>query len=854
MMAITTATALPVYSQQKKYKRRSPEQITDSVTFPGYQYYKASGFKNWLLGKNYRAEWTQPIRVPVFNINREKGGLDIEKMGGGMQTKSLRLEDKAGKEYVLRSIEKFPDNNIPPEFRETFVKDVLVDGISASYPYAALSIPVMLNAAGIPHAKPKLVYVPDGPELGEYRSVFGNTLCMLEEREPGGFEKNIGTDDVLEKIIEDNDHRINQQAVLKARIFDMFIMDFDRHEDQWRWGTDDEGEHKTYYPIPRDRDQAFFINEGFIPKRVKKYFPKFQGFKTQAENIKTFNFNAIDFDRTFLNATTESDWKLQTDTLLQQMTDSVIDLALMQQPKEIHGLAMPRIAATLKERRNFLPAEMLDYYHFLAKEVLVAGSDKDEFFEVTYLPDKNVKVKVYNIDSEKEISRTLYHRQFKHTETDEVIIYGLGKKDSFHVHGNYKSPIRIRLVGGRGKDVYNLQSRVNKHRIFIYDSLAENNITTGHGYRNRMSNVDTVHKYDRSDFRYNQFNPGLSVAFNRDEGLYLGVGFKHKTHSFRKVPFHFRQKFFIRYAAATRALTSDYEMEIIDAIGKTDFLVNTSMNLPRNTINFFGFGNESIFENLNEQSIDFYRTRLKNIDANVLFRFSKGNSFNISVGPSMSYYHLERDKNEGRITFFPKMAGLDSSTVYKSKLYLGPLVQFDLDKRRGNFFISDGFRWRTTFSYNKGLGSFSNDFGRFNSDFSMYKSLIGKDRLILAIRFGGGVNTGNFEFYQSQFLSGTENLRGYRKFRYAGEKMVFNNTELRIRIADFQNYLFPGSFGMQIYHDIGRVWMPGEKSDIWHSGYGAGIWLAPAREFVVTASISHSKEGWLPYAGLGFRF
>ena len=79
--------------------------------------------------------------VKVFDIGKEKGGLKPVQRGGGFQSKSLRLEDANGKQYVLRSIEKYPDKVLPEEFSQTFVKDVIVDGISASYPYAALSVP-----------------------------------------------------------------------------------------------------------------------------------------------------------------------------------------------------------------------------------------------------------------------------------------------------------------------------------------------------------------------------------------------------------------------------------------------------------------------------------------------------------------------------------------------------------------------------------------------------------------------------------------------------------------------------------------------------------------------------------------
>ena len=79
----------------------------------------------------------QPVKVKVFDIGKEAGGLKVTKKGGGMQTKSLRLEDKNGKEFALRSVEKFPDATLPEEFRQTVIKDAVVDGISASYPFAA---------------------------------------------------------------------------------------------------------------------------------------------------------------------------------------------------------------------------------------------------------------------------------------------------------------------------------------------------------------------------------------------------------------------------------------------------------------------------------------------------------------------------------------------------------------------------------------------------------------------------------------------------------------------------------------------------------------------------------------------
>src|SRR5687768_7063686 len=93
---------------------------------------------------------------------------------------------------------------------------------------------------------------------------------------------------------------------------------------------------KVYYPLPRDRDQAFFVNEGFLTKKIAKPWrlPKLQGFRASAKDITTFNYNARFFDRMFLNSMSEENWKNEVDTLITEMSDSVIENALKHQPPE----------------------------------------------------------------------------------------------------------------------------------------------------------------------------------------------------------------------------------------------------------------------------------------------------------------------------------------------------------------------------------------------------------------------------------------------------------------------------------------------------------------------------------------
>jgi outer membrane protein assembly factor BamA len=134
-------------------------------------------------------------------------------------------------------------------------------------------------------------------------------------------------------------------------------------------------------------------------------------------------------------------------------------------------------------------------------------------------------------------------------------------------------------------------------------------------------------------------------------------------------------------------------------------------------------------------------------------------------------------------------------------------------------------------------------------------SIFSKPRLVLGLRLGVAHNIGTFDIPQAAYLSGVDNLRGYRRNRFGGRTMLYNSAELRFRIADFSTYLFPGSFGLLAFHDIGRVWMDHDPSRAWHNSYGGGLWLAPVRRFVVTAQLAHSKEEKaLPLVTFGFQF
>jgi hypothetical protein len=840
----------------QKISQDSIPVLPDSIVVIANPDLKTTGLRNFFIGKNYRKEWTAPVKVEVLNLGSEFGGLTPEKQGGGKQTKSLRLEDSTGKEWALRSIEKFPEAAIPADLRSPFAKDIVADAVSASYPYASLSISPLAHAAGVVPIRRKLVYIPDDPRLGRFRSTFKNTLAVLEEREPVGIKKADNTDELVLRLAKDNDDHVDQHAVLKARLLDNFVMDFDRHEDQWQWATRDTGKGKLYYPIPRDHDQAFFINQGLIPRYLRKpwFVPEIQGFKKEASNIKTFNKPARNFDRFFLNNLDENAWKKQVETFVASMTDDVIDAAMRQQPKEIQGFRAGEIAETLKEKRKYFMKDMMEYYRFISREVNIIGSNQRELFLIDKKDDGKIEVTVNKISKQENLSSEMYHRLFDPKVTKELRIYGLEDNDSFVVKGN-SSPIKIRIVGGPGKDHFANQSTGG--RTLVYDvSFEENNFSgNDEGVRKIISADPQNNMYNRLFYRYSFINPGFAFGYNIDDGLFLGYQLEVLKQGFRKDPYSSRHFIKAIKAVGTASYNFIYEGDFVKAIGNSDLLLRANVKAPINVTNFFGLGNDTKFDKTKPGKIQYYRARYDMVDFSALLRRQLQSWMRVTYGPAFQYFHLEQKENIGKFISTPGVSGLNPATLYDKKSFAGAQVGLDINSKNSQAMPTRGFVLDGGVRSLFGLNGNSNNVTQVHTDMRLFASFKTKATLVYAFRLGVGHNFGKFEFPQAQYLGGTENLRGYRRDRFAGRTMFYNNSEIRLKIADFKTYLFPGSFGVFVFNDVGRVWADDQKSQDWHVGNGGGIWLSPIRRFVITAAFTRSKEEKaLPLVTLGFQY
>jgi len=111
-------------------------------------------------------------------------------------------------------------------------------------------------------------------------------------------------------------------------------------------------------------------------------------------------------------------------------------------------------------------------------------------------------------------------------------------------------------------------------------------------------------------------------------------------------------------------------------------------------------------------------------------------------------------------------------------------------------------------------------------------------------RFGGWLHHNQPPYYHLEYLGQNNNLRGYRRNRFAGDLGgAFFNGDMRIQVIDNTRSLLPHKIGLLLFYDVGRVWQSEEDSNLWHQNFGVGIYVVPIRErFVIGLSIAFSKE------------
>lgn len=828
----------------------------------------------WLWGQRYRKYFGTEVLAPTVNLDTLYGGLKPVRKGGGHQSKSLRLVDNDGKEYVMRALRKnavqylqavaFKDKYIEGQFNDTYTEKLLMDVFTGSHPYAPFAVGTLSDAVGIYHTNPILYYVPKQNALRDYNSEYGDELYMIEERasdghgqlESFGYSNTlISTDDLLKNLRKNDDHYVDEQAYVRARLFDMLIGDWDRHEDQWRWAVfkDDDGNH-MYRPVPRDRDQAFSIMaDGFLLNIATSLVPALrlmQSYDEELRSTKWFNLEPYPIDMALINNADRTLWETQVKYIQKNLTDSIIDKAFTFFPEEVNDETVDIIKRKLKGRRSNLNLISDNYYRHINKYAVITGTDKDDWFELERMPNGKTKVTAYRIING-EKGRIIHDRIYDKTETKEIWIYGLDDEDNFEVKGNGNNFIKIRLVGGQNNDKYNI---LNGKKTFVYDFKSKKSTLINKKGRIRFKDdyETNIYNYKKLKNSSNQFIP--TIGSNPDDGFKFGLSNTFTLYGFERNPFTQQHTLAAAYYFATRGYDISYNAEFANIVGNMNLGIEGKFTSPNFSSNFFGFGNST--PNFDDDlGLDHNRVKLRTIKLSptLIWRGISGASFKTAI----SYESVEVEETEGRF-----INDYLNSNDGISQAFFGGEVTYQYENYDNKAFPTLGMMTSLKAGFKLNEKDLEKGFAYFIPEIGFDNKLVPNGRLVLATKLKAHLNFGNeFEFYQAANIGANNGLRGFRNERFTGKNAFFQNTDLRFNFRKLKTGLIPLQIGLYGGFDYGRVWVandlvsdPDYNSETWNTSIGGGIFVNAADMITGNLSLFNSSDGLLVAFTFGFGF
>lgn len=831
-----------------------------------------SGLHKWLWGERYRQYYATKVKAPTVRLDTLFGGLKVVRKGGGNQSHTLRLEDSIGRQYNMRALRKsaerylqaiaFKDQFIIGQFEDTYTEDLLMDLYTGAHPYAAFTMAKLSGAVGLYHTNPKLYYIPKQPVLGDFNREFGDGLYMLEEHvseehedlESFGKSKKIeNTYELLNELREDEENRVDDTLYVRARLFDILVGDWDRHDDQWRWARfETEDGDRIFRPIPRDRDQVFSRwGDGLIMNFGSRAVPAlkiFEGFHEEIRNLKglTSSPRTYALDMALLSETTREEFIAQAKYLQEHIDGELIDEAFLAFPEEVRDHTLEEIKATLLARKESLVETAGEFFENLNRYAVVTGTDKDDHYRVVSLPDGGLEISAHRI-KKGALAEEIYHKRFDPRYTKEIWLYGLDDDDIFTVDVP-DSKIRLRIIGGQNNDVYNISKASRKVELYDFKSK-ENTFDAALGGKiHRLDDYQTnTYGFLNVKASNNQLLPTL--GYNPDDGFRIGLADTYTYNGFRRNPFTRQHRLKGAYYFATDGFDLSYEGEFAHVMEQLNLELDLRFTSPNFTQNFFGYGNETVNgEDGHPLGKDYNRVRIR------ILRFAPALVWRGFLGSKLSlgasYENIAVETTTDRFIEDFYAAGGDPE-----QNFFGLEAEYRYANTDNAAFPTLGMAFSLRGGYKTNLDQGGGAFAYVVPGLSVDHRISSDGRLVLATHLKGHVNLGDdFEFYQAASIGGNADLRGYRFQRFSGKSAFTQSTDLRYSFRRRTTGLLPVTPGIYGGIDYGRVWFPGEDSGQWHNSYGGGLFLNGVDLLTLNLGLFHASDGARFTFGLGFGF
>lgn len=823
-----------------------------------------SNFHEWAWGDHYRDVYSKKIEAPVLFIDTLPNNMKASRAGGGNQSRTLRIANDEGREYNIRELRKsavrfiqstIQDHYVVDYMRNTLAEDIVLDFYTTAHPYAPFAVNGLSKNLNIYHANPKVVYVPKQKALGRFNESYGDKLYMLEEHVGdenkdfetfGNSDDIISTSDMLLEIQDNKDAKIDEDEYIKARIFDMLIGDWDRHQDQWRWSKFEENGKDIYKPIPRDRDQAFPKYDGPIISLLKIGVPALrvmQNYEPTIKNTKWFNLAGYPLDKNFINTSSWEDWKEQALYIQNNLSDEDIDNAFAELPKDTQDETIDQIKKTLKLRRENIVDITKDYFTYFKKFETVIGTNEDNKFLITRKENGITKIEI------EEDSEVIFSNEYDAKETKEIWVYGLDGDDEFKVEGDGNNPIKLKILGGEENDIYDFD---RKTKTKVYDYKSKNNTFKNVGSK-RLTDSYEINNYDPTRKKYSSNVVLPSLGFDPDAGFKVGLSNTFTTYGLARNPFTTQHTLSANYFSATQGFEFNYYGEFAHIFYNWNLGLDAKYTSANYAINFFGVGNGTSYDN--DIDKDFNRVPIKQWHVAPSLIYRKNSTMKAYFKPSIESYEVDNSFNDFVSNFYD-----ENNDVFEKQMYAGAEVGFNFNNKGSLIgYPRRGMELDLKAGYKSSINEdYDNQFTYLNPTVSFVYPIHESGAATIATRASADFILGDlgedYEFYHAASVGGNESLRGFRNDRFLGETSFFHSTDLRVGITKFRTNFVPIRLGVTGGFDYGRVWVEGEDSNKIHTSYGGSVFLNGFNAFTANVGYYLSDEDNRLIFTLGFRF
>jgi hypothetical protein len=804
-----------------------PEIAGRVVTVTAGERYAAGAVHRALLGAHYRDLWTAPVQVPLLDLETYAGGLTADELGGGLQTRSLKLKSADGRAFAFRPLDKDPTEALPSPYRQTIVHGLVQDATSAANPAAPLIAASLLEAVGILNARPQLFAMADQPELGEFRDEFAGALGYLEERPESGFagsDEVVEWDELLERLAKHPSDRVDAEEFLRARLVDHLLGDWDRHRDQWRWAGYESRRGMAWRPIPRDRDQALVRYDGVLPAIARRVHPKLVNFGPKYPSVLGLAWNAQELDRRLLTSLDRTRFEAVAEIVRMTLTDSVIESAIDLVPAAYRNARGPWLVETLRRRRDELPGHAAELYRMLAEEVDVAGSDAVDV--VLAERDSLGRLSLLIVTG----ADTVFRRTFEPRESGSVRLLLAGGHDTVRLYGAGREGPLLEIERQPGVDTVIAGPNVRRYRLYPPQPVTP-----------RLKGDSTASEQSPRDWGAS-FGVGPRAGYDADLGFLIGAQAIRTDYAFRRTPYGSRVRLVTQYATAAAGLRT----ELIADVRRLDPKLRLELRARASEIEvvrFAGYGNETPpADGSSSRDVDQWQLMLAPV-----LEYARTSRLHIYGGPVLKYTTTDGDDDH----LIAQTKPLGSAGFGRVGLRAGITAS-----------TSDSAEFQDATGELIAVGSLYAPVWSASTTFGM-ACLEAAGRLpiplgptpVLAARIGATRVWGAFPYDEAAFLGGQRSLRGYEYQRFAGAAMVYGSTELRVAVARVLEHWVPTGIGFFALADAGRVWAEGEQSSRVHTASGGGVWLSFFEERnTVSLAIASSAEStrWYLRSGLTF--